>query len=81
MDKNDRPARFCDLNPHEVRMLVFDEKAVIVHLKDGSVLREEFPSSQALSEALDFWARKGQFFTEAHGPNTESDPRPSQPPS
>ena len=79
MENQHRPARFCDLNPHDVRMLVFDERAVTVHLKNGAVLREEFPSSQALGEALSFWAHKGEIFTDRQGPLIESAAQPPAP--
>ena len=80
MENQRRPERFCNLNPHDVRMLVFDEKAVTVHLKNGVVLREEFPSSQALGEALSAWARKGELFTDRQGARIESAAQPSEPP-
>jgi hypothetical protein len=80
MEKEYRPARFCDLNPHDVRMLVFDETSVTVHLKNGGVLRDEFPSNKALGEALSFWAKKGELFTDSQGPRIESAARPPAPP-
>ena len=80
MENQRRPLRFCDLNPHDVRMLVFDEKAVTVHLKSGAVLREEFPDNKALGEALNFWARKGEVYNDSQGPRIESASRPPEPP-
>lgn len=61
-------------------MLVFDENAITVHLKNGTVLREEFSSNKALAEALSFWARKGNLFTDSQGPVIEnSGPPPGSP--
>ena len=54
------PARFCELNPTEVRMLTIVETTITAHLKSGKIFKETFSDRAALSEALRIWAVRGE---------------------
>ena len=76
MERNSEATRFKDLNPHQVRMLIFDDNTITAHLKSGAVLREIFPSKEALAEALNIWANKNEVYNDAPGPAIASSVSP-----
>ena len=54
------PARFCELNPNEVKMLTIVGTTITAHLKSGKIFEETFSDRAELSEALRVWALRGE---------------------